>query len=54
MNNILPIGEENAIVGQRDERFQPTHDSEPGSILFLQTGLILLFGPADTNSSPVT
>jgi len=33
MSNILPIGEENGIVGQRDERFQPTHAAAPASQL---------------------
>jgi hypothetical protein len=33
MSNMLPIGEDNGNVGQRDERFQPTHASGSGSRL---------------------
>ena len=33
MSNILPIGEENGVVEQRDELFHNTHDSGLDSCL---------------------
>jgi hypothetical protein len=54
MSNILPIGEENGSVGQRDERFQNTHDSGPASQLVHAKRTDSPFSPENTNSRPVT
>ena len=47
MSNILPIGEENDIVGQRDERFQLTRASRLRSHLVHASMTAPLVRPAE-------